>query len=173
MKSTTTKKKRARSTKKKTAPKGKARTAGKSAGIPAEYDGLTIQQVQVLTRILAGERISTIADDMGIWRQTVYGWRNNPIFARALASERARLIEAFRDKTYAIAARAYDAIQEALEPASADRRGEIGRLALAFLDRTQLIEKRPPEEGGTSSRDELVERVADFLVRAADSSTED
>lgn len=97
---------------------------------------LSAEQHQAIDLLVAGQTISNIAETLGIHRQTLWRWRQNPEFQRIYRQLRAQRIEEIRDLT-----------------------GETVRLALSVLHR----EMQSVQQSGWHNRLEKAALVLKIL----------
>lgn len=77
-------------------------------------DGLTTQQHQALSLLLAGKSVVEAAKTMGCSRQAITGWKREPEFAAALADELQSLRDAAVMNVANLASAAYETIRRLL-----------------------------------------------------------
>lgn len=84
----------------------KSNTSGKS---------LTNKQTQVLQMILGGANVTDAAQVSGVSRKTIYSWRQQEHFAKALADEKELALERLSQSLASLSDRAVSALSELLD----------------------------------------------------------
>jgi hypothetical protein len=99
---------------------------------------LTIPQLNAIDLLVTGATDQEVADQVGVTRQTVNGWRNlHPWFQAELNRRRVELWGSAVDQLRALLPRAVAALAEELDGGEARARVAVDILRLAGLDRTR------------------------------------
>jgi len=111
-----------------------ARNATQRSATPG---GLTAPQEAALEALLAGATVTDAAAAAGVDRVTLWRWRTTvPAFEAALNTGRVQLREAYQGRLYALAGRAVDTVEAAVEG------GDV-KAALAVLRGLELLARVP------------------------------
>lgn len=124
-------------------------------------DGLTTQQHQALSLLLAGKSVVETAKTMGLARQTLTKWKADPEFNAALVEELQGLRDASVMRVANLSSKAFETIERLLGSENDAIALASAKLILERLDGSTLLSAAVPAaaivaSAGTSP-DELVE----------------
>lgn len=124
-------------------------------------DGLTTQQHQALSLLLAGKSVVEAAQTMGCSRQAITQWKRDPQFAAALADELAALRDAAVMRVATLSSKAFAAIEELLQSENESVKLASAKLILERLDGSVSLSTHVPTAtaivAAQTSPEELVE----------------
>jgi transposase-like protein len=131
------------------------------------FPGLTAAQDLALIEVAAGQSDRDVADRIGVSHMTVYRWRKQcPAFIAALNALRAQAMENARDRILALAAKAAQTVEKAMDKGDA-------RTAIILLK--SLGSLNPPAPGPESpddaklvARTDEIERMSTLVRRYMD-----
>lgn len=77
-------------------------------------------QIQALNRLLSGKKISDIASELKINRETIWQWKKtNPEFIAAYNRERNAIVMGLREEMFGLVSKAIETLQEKMTPKEA------------------------------------------------------